>query len=109
MTEEVTIVSYFSLATDLAGEMREWPEFVVGEGYSVDLRHAVTGESVIVRLVEASEGPSHVSVKGTRRGALFERVVGRVIWALSKHSDDLMVDSREVKAEPDHWSEPRQR
>ena len=50
--KEVHIDSYFSLPTDLAGEMRGWPEFVSGEEYSVDLRRPNGGESVTVRMVE---------------------------------------------------------
>jgi len=37
MKRDIHIVSYFSLPTDLAGEMRDWPEFVAGQEYSVDL------------------------------------------------------------------------
>jgi len=37
MKREIHSVSYFSLPTDLAGEMRDWPEFVAGQEYSVDL------------------------------------------------------------------------
>ncbi len=99
MNEEIMIVSYFSLPTDLAGEMRGWPEFVGGKDYTVDLRDPSSGEKVMVRFVEPPDDQPHVSVKGTRRSVLFEKVVGRVIWALSKHSDDLMIDSREIEAE----------
>jgi hypothetical protein len=32
---EVHIQSYFSIETDLANEMRSWPEFTSGSGYAV--------------------------------------------------------------------------
>ena len=62
MKREVHIRSYFSLPTDLAGEMRDWPEFVAGEAYSVDLKSRGTGEGVEVRFVEQDEDGSYVSV-----------------------------------------------
>jgi hypothetical protein len=92
MKREVHIRSYFSLPTDLAGEMRDWPEFVSGEAYSVDLKSRDTDEGVEVRFVEQDEDGSYVSVISAAAGALFDRVLGRVIYALSCHSDSLMVD-----------------
>jgi hypothetical protein len=83
------IGSYFSVETDLAGEMRSWPEFVSGSGYDVDLRDASTGESVSVRYIESGED-AHVHI--TDDGSLFDRVAGRVIHAMSAHSDSLFID-----------------
>ena len=91
MSREVHIISYFSLPTDLAAEMRKWPEFVSGHEYSVDLRNPDCSEAVSVRYVEDGE-EHYVSVTGSSAGALFERVLGRVIYALAAHSDNLMVD-----------------
>ena len=53
MKRETHIISYFSLPTDLAGELRDWPEFVSGHEYSVDLKSP--SESVSVRYVEDGE------------------------------------------------------
>ena len=92
MRREIHIRSYFSLPTDLAKEMGEWPEFVNGEGYSVDLGNAATGERVTVRLSENGEDGRFVAVASEDAGALFDRVLGRVLCALSEHSDDLIVD-----------------
>ena len=92
MTREIHIRSYFSLPNDLAGEMRGWQEFVAGEGYSVDLKSAATGEAVTVRFVGEDEDGPYVAVRSSEAGPLFDRVLGRVIYALSQHSDDLMVD-----------------
>ena len=92
MRREIHIRSYFSLPTDLAKEMGGWPEFVNGEGYSVDLSNAATGEKVTVRLSENGEDGRFVAVASESAGALFDRVLGRVLCALSEHSDDLMVD-----------------
>ena len=53
-----------------------------------------SGEAVSVNYVE--EGEEHyVSVSGSGCGSLFDRVLGRVIYALSEHSDNLMVDRYE--------------
>jgi hypothetical protein len=92
MRREIHIRSYFSLPTDLAGEMREWPEFRAGEGYSVELKSAESGEEVTVRFVEKDEDGAYVVVTSGNAGPLFDRVLGRVVYALSQHSDSLMVD-----------------
>jgi hypothetical protein len=91
MNREVHIISYFSLPTDLAAEMRDWPEFVAGEDYSVDLRCPTVGETVAVRFVEEGQD-QYVSVIGSGPGALFDRVLGRVVYALAAHSNNLMID-----------------
>ena len=91
MKRETQIISYFSLPTDLAGEMRDWPEFVLGQGYSVDLKSSDFAETVSVRFIEDSEA-NYVSVNGEGMGTLFDKVLGRVIYALAAHSDTLMID-----------------
>jgi hypothetical protein len=91
MNQEVHIISYFSLPTDLAEEMRHWPEFVTGHEYSVELRSSASDEAVSVRFVEDGE-EHYVSVSGFGNGSLFDRVLGRVIYALAAHSDYVMVD-----------------
>jgi hypothetical protein len=92
MTKQLRITSYFSIPTDLAGEMRDWEEFVSGEGYTVDLKNAETGETVTVRYFERENDFDHVLVDSTAPGELFDRVVGRTVRALIMHSDNLMVD-----------------
>ena len=83
MKREIHVLSYFSLDADLAGEMREWPEFVSGSGYAVDLTCPSTGEKVAVRFVADADGePMHVAVSTPVAGALFDRVLGRVVYAL---------------------------
>jgi hypothetical protein len=91
MKRKIHITSYFSFPTDLAAEMRDWPEFVAGQDYSVDLKNPNSGETVSVRYVEKGE-EHYVAVIGDGAGTLFDRVLGRVIYALSAHSDHLMVD-----------------
>jgi hypothetical protein len=91
MNKALHIGSYFSLPTDLAGEMRSWPEFVGGEGYSVDLRNPQTGEAVTVRYVEVDEVPWLI-VDSPAAGGLFDRVVGRTVEALSHNSDSVWVE-----------------
>ena len=89
LMKQIRIRSYFSLPTDLAAEIgglagvRRWRE-VLGrfEGR--------TGETVSVRFIEAGED-CYVTVEAATSGKLFERVVGRVVCALSEHSDNLMV------------------
>ena len=91
MSRELRIYSYFSLPTDLAAEMRDWPEFVRGEDYSVELRSAVTNETVVVKRGEEDDD-RFVSIYSPDAGLLFDQVSGRVIYALSEHSDDLMIE-----------------
>ena len=94
--------SYLSLATDLAAEMRAWPEFEGGAGYDVDLRERATGEAVTVRLVEDGDD-AHVAITGETGGPLFDRAAGRVAYAMSAHSDHLLVD-RHVRENPPRTS-----
>ena len=90
MGKEVHIISYFSLPTDVAAEFSAWPEFVSGNGYAVDLADSASSETVSVRLIKEAQ-EQYVAVKGTGSGPLFERVLGRVLYALGAHSDNLMV------------------
>jgi hypothetical protein len=83
---EVRIDSYFSLPTDLAAEMKGWPEFRSGDGYETCL--GADDEEVSTSL-EEDEGKTFVLVKGTGAGELFFRVLGAAIYALSAHSDDV--------------------
>ena len=92
MNREVHILSYFSLPTDLAAEMADWPEFVAGVDYTAELRDPAIGEVVTVALVTVEDEQPYVSVTGTGAGMLFDRVLGRVVYALSAHSDTVMVD-----------------
>jgi len=90
---EVHIISYFSLETDLADEMRSWPEFKAGSGYVVELTTPDQCEVVSVRLVERTDDESaYVRVTASAPGALFDRVLGRVTYVLAAHSDNLMID-----------------
>ena len=72
--------------------MRAWPEFVVGEEYTVHLKNSESREVVDVILVEHPDELPFVAVKSTNAGPLFDRVLGHVVYALSEHSDNLMVD-----------------
>jgi hypothetical protein len=96
VSKRLRIWSYFSLATDLAREMRDWPEFVRGQGYDVELLSRTTGEEVQVRYVESADDV-HVVITSSGNGPLFDRVAGRVIYALSAHTDHLTID-RQVHA-----------
>src|SRR3954447_14204298 len=88
----VCIRSYFSVPTDIAGELGSWPEFVSGEGYSADLRGVDGTEIVTVRWLEEEGEEPEVVVESPDAGFLFDRVLGRVVYALSLHSDDIMID-----------------
>ena len=83
---DVRLDSYFSLPTDLAGELGTWPEFVSGSEYEADMRSG--DESVSIRL-EHEEGNPFVRVRGFGDGPLFHRVLGTVIHAMSAHSDSV--------------------
>jgi hypothetical protein len=108
MQKEVIIWSYFSLPTDLAGEMRNWKEFVAGDGYSVDLKSVDSGETVTVRFYDGWDD-AYVIVNSENGGELFDRVVGRVIFALSAHTDYLQIrtSNRIVPVEPKFRSTPK--
>jgi hypothetical protein len=70
--------------------MRDWPEFVRGEEYSVEL--AADDERVFITMVERSEDDSaHVLVRGELGGRLFLLALGGVAYELAAHSDDLSV------------------
>jgi len=72
--------------------MNSWVEFVAGEEDSVDLKDTLTQEEESVRFVEASEGEiPHILIRSNKYGPLFERVVGCTAYALSAHSDNLML------------------
>lgn len=92
MKKQLHIRTYDSIPTDLAGEMRGWREFVTGQGYTVHLRDAQTGEEVRVWMRDEPDDFPTVVVDGPSRSALFDRVLGRVAQALAEHSDNLMLD-----------------
>jgi len=87
---EVQIRSYFSLPTDLAAEFSDWPEFVSGKHYDVELRSTDSRDSVSVGFVASED--TYVFVRSTGDGDLFYRVLGVVCYALAAHSDDIMLD-----------------
>ncbi len=99
MKKRLHIRTYDSIPTDLAGEMRGWPEFVSGEGYTVHLRDPASGATAsVVRTDPANDLPT-VIVEGTHRSSVLDRALGRVIQALSEHSDNLDIH-QELIAEP---------
>ena len=84
------IDSYFSLPTDLAAEMRAWPEFLSGEDYHVEL--GAGAERVLVDLIPAQEDDcQYVLIRGENSGRLFHAVLGQVTYALARHSDNVSV------------------
>jgi hypothetical protein len=87
---QVRIDSYFSLPTDLAADMMNWPEFVRGKDYSVELES--DDETVNVKLMPAEDDDRpYVLVRGEHGGRLFLAALGYVSYALAAHSDDLQV------------------
>ncbi len=87
--KKVRIESYFSLPTDLAAEFRGWSEFVAGDGYNVELRD-LGGRSVIIRYSETEDAPE-LTLESSDEGALFARVLGHAVYALSAHSDTVCI------------------
>ena len=85
---DVRIDSYFSLPTDLASELRAWPEFVAGEGYTVELQSP--SERVSVR-PEFDEDQMFIRLTGSGTGPLFHRVLGTTVHTLSAHSDSVFI------------------
>jgi hypothetical protein len=96
MKTQFHIRTYDSIPTDLAGEMRDWREFVSGEAYTVRLRDDQTGEEVSVCMQEMPEDFPTVIVEGPARSLLLARVLGRVVEALSEHNDNLLVQNVRV-------------
>jgi hypothetical protein len=90
MAHEVHVMSHFSLPTDLALVMSQWPEFHSGAEYTADLFSLDGTEQVTVRLIENDE-ERYVAIRSDRGTSLFFRVLGAVIYALGKDSDNLMV------------------
>lgn len=87
---EVRIDSYFSLPTVVAAELKSWPEFITGEGYSAELANET--ERISVRLVpEKQDDTQHVLVHGEGQGRLFLSVVGCIAHAMAAHSDSVML------------------
>ena len=91
--------SYFSLPTDLAAELRPWHEFVEGAGYSAELKGSAERVSVCL-MPAADEDAEHVLVVGEGCGDLFDRVLGRVVFALSAHSDSVWVSRWSLDIDP---------
>ncbi len=83
------IHSYFSEPTDLAAEMRGWPEFVSGSGYDVELTNKT--EEVRIEMRGDAESGEFILILGSTPGELFDRVAGCAIRSLSAHTDYLMV------------------
>ena len=77
--------------------MRSWSEFRSGRDYDVDLLSVDKVEAVSVRFAEADES-RFVRVSGVGEGSLFDRVLGFVVYALSAHSDTLVVERDSKKA-----------
>jgi hypothetical protein len=93
------IYSYFSLPTDLAAEMKSWPEFIDGTDYSVKL--ASPKESITVEFIDGNEKESsHVLITGEGSGSLFFCVLGCAAHAMAAHSDSVWVERWEEAAAP---------
>jgi hypothetical protein len=82
--------SYFSLPTDLAVEFRPLHEFVDGAGYVAELESSEERVSVSLRPA-TDDDAAHVLVVGEGCGDLFDRVLGRIVFAMSAHSDSVWV------------------
>ena len=87
---QVRIDSYFSLPNDLAADMRNWPEFVRGREYSVELES--DDERVTIELLPADDDDRpYVLVRGEYGGRLFLAALGYVCYAMAGKSDDLQI------------------
>ncbi|MCO6512747.1 MAG: barstar family protein [Aridibacter famidurans] len=89
MKVEFHIITYDSKPTDLAGELRDWSEFVDGRRYSVILKSG--GEEARVWKVEDPGGFPTIVCSGVSRSPLLDKLLGRVVQALEEHSDNLMI------------------
>lgn len=106
MSQEIIVRAHFERnQVDLAAEMRDWQEFVEGEDYSVDLEDTITGEIVLVRYSDDGWGEEYLSIKSNAPGALFDRVVGRVVRALAMQVGELKV--RRFPSDPERLFTPK--
>ncbi len=87
MSVQIFVLSYLSRPTDLAAEMCAWPEFISGEGYSVELRGSTPEDVVGVGMNADRE----VVVSAPVASLLFDRVVGRVVYALSADTESMLI------------------
>jgi hypothetical protein len=85
MKPRALIFSHWTSETDLAAIFGAWPEFAGGEGYTVDLRCATSGDAVEIRLVH-EEDDRWIFVASTSAGALLERALGRVSIEMARTS-----------------------
>jgi hypothetical protein len=85
MKPRALIFSHWTSETDLAALLRDWPEFASGEGYTVDLHCATSGDGVEIRLVH-EEDDRWLLVASTNTGGLFERALGRVALEMARTS-----------------------
>jgi len=91
---DMRIYSYFSIPTDIAASLRDWPEFVSGEEYAVELKDPITGEQVTIKPIGVEpDSIDYLVVTGNLKGRLYERVVGRAIIELQPHTDNLMIEN----------------
>jgi hypothetical protein len=90
LVERLHIRSYFSLETDLAKILSTLPEFVSGKKYDIELRSQMTDEIVTTRFIREDE-VGYISVSSFSAGPLLERSVGRIVYYMSAHSDNLMI------------------
>ncbi|HUF05522.1 MAG TPA: barstar family protein [Aridibacter sp.] len=89
MVVEFGIVTYDSIPTDLASELRNWPEFVDGRRDQVLLSSGE--EEANSWKVHDPGGFPTIVCEGLSRSPLLDKLLGRVIQALAEHSDNLMV------------------
>lgn len=94
MKVQFHIRTYDSIPTDLAAEMRAWPEFITGENYTVHLQDLENGNEISVWMTDPSDDFPTVIVEGPSRSQLLDKTLGRAIQALSEHNDNLTIDLR---------------
>lgn len=87
----IRIESYFALDVDLAAHFREWPEFVSGSGYQVELQ-SEAGETVSISQQRENEtGNAFVLLTASGETRLFQRALGLVVSLLLAGSDQLVI------------------
>jgi hypothetical protein len=96
MAQEIIIRSFFTSESNLADEMRDWKEFISGDGYSIELEDRVTGEKITVR-EESDWEDRYIVIESLSENELFDRVIGRVICSMSKHSGYLKIKTTREK------------
>lgn len=88
---EINIWSFYGAPVEVMTEISRWREFAGGDEYSVELKDAATGEIVAIAYVQDWGDGDYLTIKSAAPGDFFDRVLGRIVQIMSKHSGYLKI------------------